>query len=105
MNKWKASFFVVLALLIATNALWLYQTIDAGVTYTYQQVTLDEKINAVKMLGALVVKGGQEYTKKDILHILRQANKEAFIVEEDDLISVDGLQFIFKNGKLSEVKG
>ncbi|WAR45629.1 Imm58 family immunity protein [Methylomonas rapida] len=105
MNKWKASFFVILALLIATNVFWLYTTIDAGVTYTYQQVTLDEKSKAVGMLGALVVKGGQQYTKKDILHILRQLNKDAFIVEEANLIDVEGVQFIFVNGKLVEVKG
>jgi len=105
MNKWKMSFFVVLVLLIATNIFWLYSAIDAGVTYTYQQVSLDEKSKAVEMLGALVVKGGQQYTKKDVLHILRQMNKDAFIVEEENLIDVEGVKFIFVNGKLSEVKG
>ena len=105
MNKWKLSFFIVLTLLVVTNCIWLYKAIDAGVTYTYQQVSYDEKSKAVEMLGSLVVKGGQEYTKKDILYILRQANKDAFIVEEENLINVDGVQFIFNNGKLSEVKG
>jgi len=57
------------------------------------------------MLGELIVKGTQKYTKKDILHILRQANKDAFIVEEDNLIDVEGVKFIFTNGKLSDVKG
>ncbi|HEY8271443.1 MAG TPA: hypothetical protein VIG33_11190 [Pseudobdellovibrionaceae bacterium] len=54
---------------------------------------------------ALVVKGGQQYTKKDILHILRQVNKDAFIVEEENLIDVDSVKFFFANGKLSEVAG
>lgn len=105
MKKWKWSFFITLALLVATNIFWLYSAIDAGVTYTYQQVSLDDKSKAVKILGELIVKGGQKYTKKDILHILRQANKEAFIVEQENLINVEGVQFIFKNGKLSEIKG
>ncbi|OYY94575.1 MAG: hypothetical protein B7Y41_07045 [Hydrogenophilales bacterium 28-61-23] len=105
MNKWKVSFFVILALFTATNIFWAYNTIDAGITYTYQQVTLDEKSRAVQMLGALVVKGGQQYSKKDILHILRQLNKNAFIVEEENLVDAEGVKFIFVNGKLSEVKG
>jgi|SRR3989344_4619629 len=105
MNKWKVSFFVALALLVATNIWWLYSALDAGVTYTYQQVTLDEKSKAVEMLGALVAKGGQQYTKKDVLHIFRQMNKDAFIVEDENQIDVEGVKFIFVNGKLSEVKG
>jgi hypothetical protein len=105
MKKWKISFFVTLLALLATNIIWLYKAIDAGVTYTYQQVSLDDKSKAVEMLGKLIVKGGKEYSKKDILHILRQANKEAFIVEKENLINVDGVQFIFNDGKLSEVKG
>jgi hypothetical protein len=105
MNKWKLSFFITLIALVITNSFWLYKAIDAGVTYTYQQVSLDEKSKAVKLLGALLVKGGQQYTKKDVLYILRQLNKDAFIVEEENLINIDDVKFIFINGKLSEVKG
>lgn len=105
MNKWKISFFVSVVLLVATNLWWLYAAIDTGVTYTYQQVSFDEKSKAVEMLGALVVRGGQQYTKKDVLHVLRQLNKDAFIVEEENLLDVEGVKFIFHNGKLSEVKG
>ena len=105
MNKWKISFFVALVLLIATNCFWAYSALDVGITYTYQQVSLDEKSKAVEMLGSLVVKGGQQYTKKDVLHVLRQLNKSAFIVEEENQINVEGVKFIFVNGKLSEVKG
>ena len=105
MNKWKWAFFVTLAILIATNSFWVYSAVDAGVTYTYQQVSLDDKSRAVKMLGELIVKGAHKYTKKDILHILRQSNKDAFIVEEENLIDVEGVKFIFTNGKLSDVKG
>ena len=105
MKKWKWSFFVTLVLLVATNIFWLYSIIDAGVTYTYQQVSYDEKSKAVIILGELIIKGGQKYTKKDILYILRQAYKDAFIVEEENLINIEGVQFIFREGRLSEIKG
>ena len=105
MNKWKVPFFATLALLLATNIFWVYTVIDAGISYTYQQDSFERKSKSVEMLGALIVKGGQQYTKKDILHILRQENKKAFIVEEENQIDVEGVKFIFVNGKLSEVKG
>jgi len=105
MNIWKTSFFITLLILIVTNLFWLYVVIDNGVTYTYQQTSLNEKDKAIDMLGSLIVKGGQRYTKKEILHLLRQANQDAFIVDEKNTIDVDGVQFIFNHGKLSNIQG
>jgi len=105
MNKWKLSFFFTLVLLLVSNLFWFYSALDAGVTYTYQQVSLDDKTKAVKILGELIVKGGNKYTKKDILHLLRQAYKDALIVEEENSININGVHFIFKDGNLSEIKG
>ena len=79
--------------------------IDNGITHTYQQVSFDEKSRAVKLLGDLIVKEGQKYTKKDILYMLRQRNKESFIVEKENVISIDSVKFIFKNDKLINIDG
>ncbi|WP_300433159.1 Imm58 family immunity protein [uncultured Thalassolituus sp.] len=103
MNQWKLSFFVTLTLLIFSNLFWLYSTIDAGVTYTYQQVSLDELSEANSFLGELVVKGGKEYSRKDILHLLRQSYPNAFIVEEGNKIVVNNVTFTFESDKLSKV--
>ena len=105
MNKWKVSFFVCLLTLVISNLFWLYLTIDSGITYTHQQVSFDEKQESVKTLGALIVKGAKQYSQKDVLHLLRQIKPSAFIVEEVNTISVDGLSFVFENGTLVEVKG
>jgi len=64
MKKWKWSFFITLTLLIVTNLFWFYSVLDVGVTYTYQQVSLDDKAKSVKMLGELIVKGGQIVPRK-----------------------------------------
>ncbi|GIU18442.1 Imm58 family immunity protein [Shewanella sp. MBTL60-007] len=103
MNKWKISFFVTLSLLLASNLFWFYAAIDSGVTYTYQQVSLEDLGDAHKFLGELVVKGGQEYSQKDILHFIRQSYPDAFIVEEGNQIRVNKVTFMFENGKLSKV--
>jgi len=103
MNKWKVSFFATLTLLVGSNLFWLYTAIDAGVTYTYQQVSLDDLSDAHSFLGELVVKGGKEYSQKDILHLVRQSYPNAFIVEEDNKIMVNKVTFTFEGGKLSKV--
>ena len=105
MNKWKVSFFFVLFLLLSSNVFWLYGAIDAGVTYTYQQVSLDEKVNAVNVLGDMIVKHGQKYSKKDILHILRQYKQDAFIVDDDGYIDFEGIKFHFESDRLIKIEG
>jgi len=105
MNKWKVSFFVCLLTLVGSNLFWLYMAIDFGITYNYQQVSYDENHEAVEALGSLIVKGAKDYSQKDMLHLLRQAKPSAFIVEEQNSISFDGIHFIFENGKLVDVNG
>ncbi len=89
--------------LVGSNLFWLYSAIDAGITYTYQQVSLDDLSDSHQFLGELVVKGGKEYSQKDILHLVRQSYPNAFIVEEGNKILVNKVTFTFKNGKLSKV--
>lgn len=103
MNNWKVSFFVTLTLLVGSNLFWLYSAIDAGIKYKYQQVSLDDLSDAHSFLGDLVVKGGKEYSQKDILHLVRQSYPNAFIVEDGNKIIVNNVTFTFEGGKLSKV--
>ncbi len=104
MNKWKVAFFVVLAFALAGNAFLLYHTIDMGVSYTYLQDSHAEQIRRFDVLGELVVAGSDEYTKADILHLLRQVDRSAFIVEEESSIHYREVTFVFENDKLSAVQ-
>ena len=104
MKRYKQSFFISLVILLLSNVFWIYVVIDNGLTYTYQQVTLNEKENSVKLLGELIVKNGQKYTKKDILYILHQEHMNAFIIEEDNLINIEGVKFIFINDRLAKIE-
>ena len=105
MKIWKVLFFVVLSLLLISNVFWIYNTIDAGVSHTYQKVTLEEKQEAVIVLGDLIVKYGQNHSKKDILHILRQYRSDAFIVDSGEYIDFEGIKFYFADDKLVKVEG
>lgn len=105
MNKWKVSFFTSATLLVVTNAFWLLVTIDAGVTDSYQQASLEDQQRSIELLGDLVERSGSQYSRKDVLHILRQTRKNAFIVEGPNVIDIDGVRFHFVDDRLSEVRG
>ena len=87
------------------NLFLVYTVVDMSVTQGYRQDSLDAKTKAITMLGKLIVQESRRYSKKDMLHILRRTHKDAFIVDEGDVIDVDGVRFIFIDGMLSRIEG
>ena len=100
MNKWKVSFFICFAAFLAAAALLLYKTIDSGISYTYLEQSYNEQQQANKVLGNLVVKGGQQYAQKDFLHLLRLEYPDELIVEDGNKIKIGWNTFVFENNKL-----
>jgi hypothetical protein len=104
MNKWKSAFFVSLALLVVVSCGLLYAVIDQGVSLTYMQVSYDDQVQANTVLGDLVVMGGQEYSQKDLVHLLRQEYPDAFIVEDGETISIGSNSFYFSHDRLESAR-
>jgi len=104
MNRWKIAFFSVLGLLVLSNAFWGYVFVDSAASYTYLESSYDDQRRAVAELGELIVKGTRNYTKADVLHLLRQAKSDAFIVDEADSLDFEGITFRFAADRLIEVR-
>ncbi len=104
MKGWKIASLISFLLLIVSNLLWAYLVFDQAISYTYLKTSYDDQTEIIRWLGGIVVKGAESYSKKDIVHLLRQSKPDAFIVEEDDLIVFEGIHFLFSDGKLVEVK-
>ena len=104
MNKWKVAFFVALLAGLVSNAYLFYCLLDSGISYSYLYDSYNDETRRFDALGDWVIAGADEYSKADILHLLRQADKEAFIVEEDNLIHYKGVNFVFESDKLSSVE-
>ena len=103
-NKWKLSFFISLVFLILSNLFWFYAVVDQAISYSYLSDSNDYANKSIKSLGELIVKGADKYSQKDILHLLRQANPDEFIVVEDNVITTEYSKFTFENGKLTSVE-
>jgi len=104
MNPWKTAFFVTLVGLILSNIFWVYSLFDQSISYTYLLDSSEEKSRAISALGDLIVKGSDQYSKEDLLHLLRQSKPEAFIVDEGDTIVFEQIRFTFSDGKLVGVQ-
>lgn len=104
MNKWKAAFFVVLILGLATNGFLLYGFVGSAVSYSYLQDSYGHETTRFDALADLVIAGADEYSQADILHLLRQANPDAFIVEEGNVIHYEGVKFVFDGDRLTAVE-
>lgn len=104
MNRWKVAFFVVVVLAIASNGFLIYLLIESAVSYGYLHDSYTAESKRFDTLGELVVAGSDDYTQADILHLLRQAQADAFIVEENDKIFFKGVEFAFVDDRLVEVR-
>jgi len=103
-NIWRTSFLVAALLFIVSNGFWLYTVVNQAISYSYLTDEYQHSANSLKGLGELIVKGSKDYNQKDILHLLRQANPDSFIVEEGNTIHSEFATFTFENGKLTSVQ-
>ena len=104
MNRWKVAFFVAILVLVLSNIFWVFSVLDQSISYTYLQDSYNEKSRSVSNLGNLIVQGSDQYSKEDLLHLLRQSKPDAFIVDEGDTIIFEQIKFEFSDGKLVEVQ-
>ena len=93
----KTKFIVLLIALIGSNAYWVYQSIDIGISYSYVEA---DAVDCHKMLRVAVavipVAADPGSTKADIVLIANDAsNADSF--EKDGLVWFDGLGLGFND--------
>ena len=101
--SYKKAFFIALALLLISNVYWVYVFIDSAISYSYLKDSYNWESRTNSILGEIITNEGSEYSQQDVLHLLRQAYPEGFIVEEGNTIYMDGVKFEFSDNRLSNV--
>ena len=104
MNRWKMAFVVAVLAAIGTNAYWVTMFVDEATSYSYAMDSCREIGDRFTALRDLVIAGTAEYTQSDILHLLRQANPDAFIIEDGNSIYFEGIEFAFEDDRLTTVR-
>jgi hypothetical protein len=104
LNRWKIAFFFAVPTLVLCTGYLLFRLVDAGISYSYLHDSHDEQAAKFEKLGELIVQGSRDYSKADILHLLRQSDPDGFIVEEDDRIHYAGITFSFIDDRLTDIQ-
>ena len=99
----KTTIVILSILLLASNAFWLYQLIDSGVTLSYRDQQTYELEETRKQLMATLPVAAKKATKKEIVTAASKfTDQEAF--EKDGCTWVGWLGFKFdENNKLKSV--
>lgn len=105
MSKSTLTITILAVALVASNAWWAYRTLDAGVTYTYQSVALEDNQEALKQaLAAIKASSSPNATKEKIIAAARGSLPSADIFEKDGYVWVGKIGLRFNsNGQLEEV--
>ncbi len=98
-NKWKIAFFTCLTLLIILSVCSAYMVINQAVSYTYLSDSLSRANQDQKLLIDLIPKN---MSKKDLVFLLRQARPDELIVEEDNLVHINSLTFVYSENDTIE---
>ena len=103
-NGWKIAFIITLLLLVVSNGILMYLLLDAGVTYTYMQVGYGDTLKANGTLKSLIPELTDNMTRKDIVHLLRKNNPDAFITDNDEGVGINQLKLQFENDRLINIE-
>ena len=103
MNKWKIAFLLSMIILIASSLYLSYQFLDTGISNAYISDTVGKQDEVIKILGEILVEQGKEFSKKDVLFLLRNKYPEGFIVEDSSSIIYHGIEFTFEKDSLISI--
>jgi hypothetical protein len=85
MRIWKITTFVLIILLIGSNAWWLYSAINTGVTNMYKEQMIYERTEMLKQLISVTPELSSAKSKNEIVSIVKKSTdlapfeKEGFV--------------------------
>src|SRR4030095_4260127 len=104
-NPYKIAFFLLLFIFLGVGAFLVYSNLDQGVSLTYLRVGYEDTEEDLKALMGLFPAAAKNFSRKDLVYLLRKNHPEAFIVEEPSKVAVGFLEFEFDSyGALARVR-
>lgn len=100
-NRWKFAFWIVVPLLTLCLVFAAYTIIDNGITNTYMKVGFEDTVKAYSALARVFPKN---YSKKDIVFLLRKSQPDMLISEEKTKVRCDaGIFYFDQAGNLEKI--
>lgn len=95
--------WIFAGLLVLTNALWVYITLDNGVTITYQSDEIGYQKEAIKILASLVRELPRKGNAQEVYKILSSRYPDTLIKLEGDTVDLENVSLVYSNGVLTHV--
>ena len=100
---WKTATAVLGALLVVTNAWWLYVVIDRAVTQSHQDQVFYEQSNRVLALAALVDEFVKGMGRDEAMALLQKSQPEETPYEKDGALNTTWVSLRLEDGKVTRV--
>jgi hypothetical protein len=96
----KITIFILTVLLLGSNAWWIYQSIDDGVSLTYTAVSIDDSTQALDQTLSVVplLASGQTSQEELITHLQQQFGLDDGF-EKDGLYRIGRIGLRFNDGR------
>jgi len=100
---WKTATAVLGALLVVTNAWWIYAAIDRAVTQSYQDQVLYEQNNRVLALSALADQLVKGMGRDEAMALLQKSQPTETPYEKDGALNTSWVSLLLEEGKVARV--
>jgi hypothetical protein len=100
---WKTATAVLGALLVVTNAWWLYVAIDHAVTKSYRDQVLFEQSNRVLALSALADEFVRGLGRDEAMALLQKTQPGQTPYEKDGALNTFWVSLLLEEGKVARV--
>lgn len=103
MSKTTVAIVILVVALMGSNTWWAFRMLDAGVSYTYQGVALDDNQQALKQVLAVIKASNSANATREMIIAAAQAAVPSDPFEKDGFVWVGkvGLRFD-EGGRLME---
>jgi len=105
MRRTSIAILLLSVALVASNAWWLYRTVDSGITHTYAMQTCDEDSEALQQALSMLPVAAQPGTSRDSVIAAARRGADEVVFEKDGFTWVGRLALRFDaQGRLLEAK-
>lgn len=101
-NRWKTAAIILAPALVATNAWWLYATVDQAVTIHYDGVGAVQDRAQTRLLAELLPSYPRDVGAREAYEAMRARHPE-IVKLAGDTVEISSLSFIHQDGKLARV--
>ncbi len=99
----KKAFIITLAILLGTNLVWVYLSVNQAITYDYTMQEYKYRIKEAKLMKRLMTAFCKDEDREKIVKIIKEKYSDHILKEDKGVFFVDSIGFKFSGDKLSEI--